>query len=43
MCILQLKDLKWQTLKNYPEIYEIESLNVTKEDKVTEKLAMKWI
>ena len=43
MCILQFKDLKWQKLKNYPEICEIESLDVTKEDKVTEKLAKKWI
>ena len=30
-------------LKNYPEICEIESVNVTKEDKDSEKLAKKWI
>ena len=41
MCILQFKDLKWQKLKNYIEICKIESLNVTKKDKVTEKLAKK--
>ena len=43
MCILQFKDQKWQKIKNYPEICEIEWLNVTKEDKITEKLEKKLI
>ena len=38
-----IQGLKMEKLKNYLEICEIESLNVPKEDKITEKLAKKWI
>ena len=38
-----IQGLKWQKLMSYPEIWEVESFIVTKEDKVTENIAKKWI